>query len=46
MLQVIEAHGGIVGVDSEVGQYTTFTILLPYGKDEDGDETEKCNSQQ
>lgn len=46
VLQVIEAHGGIVGVDSEVGQYTTFTILLPYGKDEDGDETEKCNSQQ
>lgn len=46
VLQVIEAHGGIVGVDSEVGQYTTFTILLPYGKDKDGDETEKCNSQQ
>lgn len=46
VLQVIEAHGGIVGVDSEVGEYTTFTILLPYGKDEDGDETEKCNSQQ
>ncbi len=37
VLQVIEAHGGIVGVDSEVGEYTTFTILLPYGKDEDGD---------
>lgn len=46
VLQVIEAHGGIVGVDSEVGQYTTFTILLPYGKEKDGDETEKCNSQQ
>ena len=37
VLQVIEAHGGIVGVDSEVGQYTTFTILLPYGKEEDED---------
>jgi len=46
VLQVIEAHGGIVGVDSEVGEYTTFTILLPYGKEKDGDETEKCNSQQ
>ena len=29
VMQVIEAHGGIVGVDSEVGQYTEFTILLP-----------------
>ena len=37
VLQVIEAHGGIVGVDSEVGEYTTFTILLPYGKEEDGE---------
>lgn len=40
VLQVIEAHGGIVGVDSEVGEYTMFTILLPYGMEEESDETE------
>lgn len=34
VMQVIEAHGGIVGVDSEVGQYTEFTILLPYENDD------------
>lgn len=35
VMQVIEAHGGIVGVDSEVGRYTEFTILLPYEKEDE-----------
>lgn len=34
VMQVIEGHGGIVGVDSEVGQYTEFTLLLPYENDD------------
>lgn len=34
VLQVIEAHGGIVGVDSEVGKYSEFTLLLPKGNEE------------
>lgn len=35
VMQVIEAHGGIVGVVSEVGRYTEFTILLPYEKEDE-----------
>ena len=29
VLHVIEAHGGMVSVDSELGKYTEFTIFLP-----------------
>ncbi len=31
---LVEAHGGTVGVDSEVGVGTTFTVRLPVGESE------------
>lgn len=30
---IVEAHGGSIGVTSQVGHGTTFTISLPYNKD-------------
>lgn len=33
VLHVIEAHGGMVSVDSELGKYTEFTIFLPNQND-------------
>lgn len=35
VLQVVEAHGGVVGVDSVVGEYSEFTLLLPNAEDEE-----------
>ena len=34
---VIEAHGGMVSVDSELGKYTEFTIFLPDQNDSYGE---------
>lgn len=36
VLHVIEAHGGMVSVDSELGKYTEFTIFLPDQNDSYG----------
>ena len=32
--QVIEAHEGVIRVESEVGAGTTFTVMIPLVKDE------------
>jgi signal transduction histidine kinase len=26
---VVQQHGGTIGVDSKVGQYSEFTVVLP-----------------
>jgi nitrogen-specific signal transduction histidine kinase len=31
---IVEAHGGFVSAESELGVGTTFTILLPTSKDQ------------
>ncbi|HEY9855547.1 MAG TPA: ATP-binding protein, partial [Stenomitos sp.] len=36
---IIEAHGGRMGVQSEVGKGTTFWFSLPYGQSEAGGES-------
>jgi signal transduction histidine kinase/DNA-binding NarL/FixJ family response regulator len=34
---IVETHGGEVGVESQVGQGTTFTVRLPIKQEESGD---------
>ena len=29
---LVDLHGGIISVDSEVGRFTEFTVLLPVGR--------------
>jgi signal transduction histidine kinase len=31
--EVIEAHGGTIGVESEEGKRSTFTVTLPISKE-------------
>lgn len=38
--EIVTAHGGEVGVDSEVGRGSTFRFTLPLRKDKDGSEVE------
>ena len=32
--EMVEAHGGRVGIETELGQGTTFHVMLPYGLEE------------
>ena len=45
VVRIIEAHGGRLAVESEVGQGTTFTIILPIASENLDDEQLGAESQ-
>ena len=44
MFQVIDAHEGMIGVESELGKYTEFSIFLPDQKTSSGGGDEELAS--
>jgi len=38
--RIIEAHGGTISVDSQVGEGTTFTLVIPINPIKNGEEEE------
>ena len=43
VFQVIDAHEGMIGVESELGKYTEFSIFLPDQKTSSGEAVRKFN---
>jgi len=41
VFQVIDAHEGMIGVESELGKYTEFSIFLPDQKTDSLDANER-----